>query len=155
MTFHHLDPAGKLFGICDGSTRSWARVKAELDECVLVCIRCHIDIHEGLIDIRAHIDKNPSPAEGEELLRTSPYALPVKGQRAPCPDCGGPKAPRSGRCRPCHRKTRFKIEWPSHAVLNLMVAESSLTAAGKQLGVSGNAVKKRLRNYGKEADSPR
>src|SRR5687767_15160704 len=48
LTFHHLDRQ-KEFGIAaKGYTRSWARVKAELDRCLLVCANCHIEIHAQL-----------------------------------------------------------------------------------------------------------
>jgi ribonuclease HII len=45
LQFHH--PNGdKEFGIADkGITRSWAKVKAELDKCVLVCANCHAERH--------------------------------------------------------------------------------------------------------------
>jgi hypothetical protein len=47
LSFHHL--GDKEFGIgAKGYTRSWARVKAELDECLLVCQNCHAEIHAGL-----------------------------------------------------------------------------------------------------------
>lgn len=40
--FHHKDPSSKLFSIsCDPHTRSWERVKIELDKCNLLCANCH------------------------------------------------------------------------------------------------------------------
>jgi len=52
LKFHHLDPTGKEFSIsAAGFTRSWEKVKAELDKCVLVCGNHHDEIHEGLIDV--------------------------------------------------------------------------------------------------------
>lgn len=46
LEFHHLDPAQKEFGLSvRGITRSWEKVKAELDKCVLVCANCHREIH--------------------------------------------------------------------------------------------------------------
>ena len=30
LEFHHRDPSQKDFGICDGNTRSWKRIKQEL-----------------------------------------------------------------------------------------------------------------------------
>lgn len=50
LSFHHLDPKKKEFGISDkGLTRSWEKIKAELDKCILVCANCHMEIHEGII----------------------------------------------------------------------------------------------------------
>lgn len=50
LDFHHL--TDKHFGISqDGCTRSWDRVKQELDKCVLVCANCHREIHAGLLQL--------------------------------------------------------------------------------------------------------
>lgn len=52
LEFHHLDPNEKDFGIASkGVTRSWEKVKEELDKCIMVCANCHREIHAGLIEI--------------------------------------------------------------------------------------------------------
>lgn len=44
--FHHLDPQQKDFGIgSNGHTRSWDKVKQELDKCVMLCANCHRKRH--------------------------------------------------------------------------------------------------------------
>ena len=49
LDLHHLNHAEKGFGIADkGYTRSWGKVKAELDKCVLVCANCHREIEGGI-----------------------------------------------------------------------------------------------------------
>ncbi len=46
LTFHHLDPSQKDFGIAaQGFTRSLEKIKIELDKCILVCQNCHAEIH--------------------------------------------------------------------------------------------------------------
>jgi len=51
LEFHHLDPSEKDFGIGHkGYTRSWEKVREELDKCIMVCANCHREIHDGLID---------------------------------------------------------------------------------------------------------
>lgn len=43
---HHVDPSQKTFSVGDvGNTRSWKRVQAELDKCVLLCSNCHAVVH--------------------------------------------------------------------------------------------------------------
>jgi hypothetical protein len=46
LDFHHVNPEDKEFGIgSNGHSRSWERVKAELDKCIMVCANCHREIH--------------------------------------------------------------------------------------------------------------
>jgi predicted HNH restriction endonuclease len=49
LEFHHLGDDGKDFAISGrGHSRSWARVKAEISKCVLLCANCHREVHAGL-----------------------------------------------------------------------------------------------------------
>ena len=52
LDLHHLDPSTKEFGIGDkGYTRSWEKIKKELDKCILVCANCHREVEAGVIKI--------------------------------------------------------------------------------------------------------
>lgn len=45
LEFHHLNPFEKKFAISGkGHTKSWEKVKEELDKCDLVCANCHREI---------------------------------------------------------------------------------------------------------------
>jgi len=47
LEFHHRDPNEKDFHISNGGhTRSWDRVKTELDKCDLLCANCHAETHD-------------------------------------------------------------------------------------------------------------
>lgn len=50
MDFHHVDPKTKEAYGTGGLRAHWAfeRNIPELDKCVLVCVRCHREIHAGL-----------------------------------------------------------------------------------------------------------
>lgn len=49
LDFHHLDESKKDFSIgSSGYTRSWKRVKEELNKCVLLCANCHREVHAGI-----------------------------------------------------------------------------------------------------------
>ncbi len=49
LDFHHVDPSTKEFGVSNkGMTRSWEKIKAELDKCILVCANCHREIELGV-----------------------------------------------------------------------------------------------------------
>lgn len=46
LDIHHLEPLKKEFSISvDGNTRSWERVKREIEKCVLICSNCHREEH--------------------------------------------------------------------------------------------------------------
>lgn len=49
LEFHHKDPSQKDFGISSkGYTRSWNKVKEELDKCIMFCANCHRELHSKL-----------------------------------------------------------------------------------------------------------
>jgi len=53
LDLHHVDGI-KEFGIADkGYTRSWEKVRAELDKCILVCANCHREIEGGVMQLSA------------------------------------------------------------------------------------------------------
>jgi len=46
LEFHHTSSSRKDFSVSSkGYTRSWKRVKEELDKCILLCANCHREIH--------------------------------------------------------------------------------------------------------------
>jgi len=54
LDFHHIDEKNKGFNLSTrGLTRSWERIKQEVDKCVLVCANCHREIHGGLVKLPA------------------------------------------------------------------------------------------------------
>ena len=52
LDLHHLNAEEKRFGIGDkGYTRSWAKVREELDKCILVCANCHREVEAGITQL--------------------------------------------------------------------------------------------------------
>ncbi len=52
LEFHHIIASTKEFGIGQKDhSRSWEKVKAELDKCILVCSNCHKEVHAGIRSI--------------------------------------------------------------------------------------------------------
>jgi Zn finger protein HypA/HybF involved in hydrogenase expression len=73
--------------------------------------------------------------------------IPRKGD-VRCVDCEKEISSQSTRCKSCAAKLRpSKIDWPTHSELVAMVESSSWLAVGKALGVSDNAVRKRLKTH--------
>ncbi|PIT91067.1 hypothetical protein COU17_02140 [Candidatus Kaiserbacteria bacterium CG10_big_fil_rev_8_21_14_0_10_49_17] len=52
LSFHHIDPKRKDFGLSvKGLTRSWEKIKKEIDKCILVCANCHMELHDGITQL--------------------------------------------------------------------------------------------------------
>ena len=52
LELHHLNKREKSFGIGDkGYTRSWEKVKVELDKCILLCANCHREVGGGITQL--------------------------------------------------------------------------------------------------------
>lgn len=52
LSFHHVNPDEKSFGIAyRGFSRSWEKLRPELDKCVLLCANCHMEIEDNLITL--------------------------------------------------------------------------------------------------------
>lgn len=47
LTFHHLNPEEKDFGI-SGKSYSFERMKKEVDKCILLCANCHNEVHDEI-----------------------------------------------------------------------------------------------------------
>ena len=46
--FHHLEADQKDFAVGQyGHSRSWERVRREIDKCILLCANCHREVHGG------------------------------------------------------------------------------------------------------------
>lgn len=49
LEFHHLASDRKDFAVSStGYTRSWNKIREELDNCVLLCANCHREVHSSL-----------------------------------------------------------------------------------------------------------
>ncbi len=51
LHFHHIDPNQKEFAIFENraghpKSRSWEKMKNEIDKCILLCSNCHTEIHD-------------------------------------------------------------------------------------------------------------
>jgi 5-methylcytosine-specific restriction endonuclease McrA len=68
LEFHHLK--GKDFGLSSrGITRSWRKVKNEIDKCILLCANCHREIHAGILQLPPEM-VDEKRGENGEVLKT-------------------------------------------------------------------------------------
>lgn len=47
LSFHHVNPLEKDMEIGRLVTRSWKNIVSELNKCVLLCVRCHLELHHS------------------------------------------------------------------------------------------------------------
>ncbi len=58
LEIHHRDPKEKSFAIsAEGLTRSWDRVRKEIEKCILICANCHREVHAGITQLPAEMSE--------------------------------------------------------------------------------------------------
>ena len=140
LDLHHLDREEKHFGFSQirANARKWIVIVDELRKCVLVCNRCHAEIHDGLIQVpldAARFDESFAEYRIKEPLEI-------------CPICGEKtKAKYNKTCsRSCAAKKSRKVDWDQIDLYKLIFQEKySYTRVADILGVSDTAVKKKVK----------
>lgn len=139
LDFHHLDPNKKDFNIADGSVLKWEKLVEEVKKCILLCCRCHREIHAGITEIPSKI-----PIFNESLIVT---VLIKETEKKPCNNlnCNNlVKANRKYCSRTCSSKHRFRIDWNSINLIEELKTKSR-SQIGRELGITATAVSKRIR----------
>lgn len=139
MELHHLDPSEKDFRIASmlANPKSWDKIVKELRKCVLICNRCHTELHFGfreLPETYAKFDESFAEVNFKERMEYNN-----------CPVCGKSKPSYNVTCsRSCAAKRRGKVDWDS-VNLEEMLENMSMVQIGKKFGVSDIAVRKRAK----------
>ena len=137
LDVHHLDPTVKDFNL--GAVRaniiSWDRTAAELKKCVLLCVRCHLEVHEGVTQV---------PDDATRFKETpSRFERSAEGLYDRCPVCGDQKSVKLLTCsRKCSALKARKVDWSRLDELLLTKTRSQIA---DELGVSWTAVNKRIK----------
>ena len=146
MDFHHRDPKEKDFQLASGVYRRWEVIREELDKCMLLCARCHREIHAELREVQLEQQR----IEARKLVPEKQRALNVR-----CSVCHEafvvwPSKMRLGvTCSvECAAKAQEKVVWPSDDDLHRLVWLMPVMKLSTSLGVSDSAVKKRCRKRG-------
>lgn len=139
LEFHHVNPNEKDFAISrSGYTRSWEKVKKELDKCVMLCSNCHREVHGNIINI-TNINTNIN----FEVIDKKDYTNY-------CIDCGNIIDRKAKRCVNCSDLAQRKVERPPYEQLKKEIEETSYVAVGRKHKVSDNTIRKWLKIYEKE-----
>jgi hypothetical protein len=140
MELHHLDSSVKEFGLggVRANPRSWLIIVEELRKCVLLCCRCHREIHAGdrmLPDDFCSFDEKYLDYRILNVLEVNDI----------CPVCGTDKPIHQITCSvDCARKIRHKIDWAKYDLIEMSKTMSNV-AIGRALGCSDISVGKRIR----------
>ena len=93
LELHHLNQKDKRFGISDkGYTRSWEKVRTELDKCILLCANCHREVEGGI----KQLPNESLVVKRGELLET-PSREKRPGNQQPSSDARSEKVQRLSR----------------------------------------------------------
>jgi DNA-binding XRE family transcriptional regulator len=134
LDFHHLDPKEKDFTVSQG-IKSWSKIVEELKKCVLLCCRCHREVHEGLIALPKKYATFNKEYEN--------YKISTTIVETPCIVCQKMKSKHRKTCSySCSAKLSGKVDWDSVDLLGLLKTRTKISIA-KELGVTATAVTKR------------
>lgn len=134
LTFHHRNPEEKSFSISGGHCRSWKSFCAEVDKCDLLCMNCHMEVHEQL-DKEEHLYQERARLPNKECLTCGKL---FHARRVDAKYCS----------TQCSGKAARKVERPSKHNLALLMTVNGWSQLGRMFDVSGNAVKKWAVSYG-------
>lgn len=170
LEFHHINPEEKDFGISKkGYTRSWEKVKEEVDKCMLLCANCHREIHSlyklemknarlnGFKDnislfneknlTNKTLDSKVSQIKRDDLLQDISNGLTIKSIAT--------KYDISvSYLRKIFKKFSIKLSNPVKKLITLeslikdFMELKSFTNVGKKYGVSDKAVTKWCKSFG-------
>jgi hypothetical protein len=143
LQFHHLDAHDKIEGAGElrANIRSWDHIVAEMRKCVMVCNRCHVEIHAGVAVVP--IDANRFNEEYADYRKVARDA-----KQTPCRVCGKLKPDHMITCSvECAGRKAWKLNWDT-VDLEMMLKTKSFWAIGEELGVSDAAVHKRAKRLG-------
>lgn len=139
LDLHHRDEKEKSFGLGSAMARprKWSLIVEEAKKCVLLCCRCHRELHAGCWDLSKIGIVTPVFAEETELQPTGI-----------CPICETAVYGTITCSRSCAAVKRAKIAWPNKHELVELKKRMNRVKIAEMFGVSEMAVRKREKKYG-------
>lgn len=137
FVFHHENPNNKDFSI-GGKSYAFERLQQEVDKCVLMCSRCHNELHDTLINQQRQ----------DRLLLQRKYLSVIK-----CPKCSKEFKPITSKTKYCSVQCAVKCirkikNAPTKEELEQMLHEGSNVSIAKIYDISEAAVRKWRKKYG-------
>lgn len=159
LDFHHLDPNQKDIKWVYFKSRSWEKIVEEISKCVLLCSRCHREVHndnDSQPSIVYDIDKSYEIKikflqerfkHDFKFLPQSQYPTKPNSENNFC-DCGAEICKTSQFCINCRGLNNRKVKRPSKEELEKLIWEKPIIHLAKDYDVSDNAIRKWCKKYG-------
>lgn len=148
LEFHHKDPSQKDFnlGAARGSIKNWNSLVLEAKKCLLLCSNCHREVHASMIDVSSiEIFFDIKFIEYKSLKKQEIKKQEISEIPSVCSICGAKKRKSAKTCSiKCRSVKISKVDW-SLFDLKEMKKKMSTLAISKLIGVSDNAVRKRMK----------
>lgn len=127
LEFHHPEPDGKDFSISNGSY-GWESVKREIEKCVLLCCRCHREIHDAWVQeaLKTNIEEKRVLSERRKKKREELF---------------------SNSQNVVSNSSPKKIDWPDKEELSRLIETIPITSIARQFGVSHMSVRHKCEQY--------
>lgn len=143
MEFHHIVPNEKEMSISSilANPKSWKEIVVpELRKCILLCCRCHREIHAGIISLPENFAKFD-----EKYLNYSDN----NDYTSPCPCCEKLKPSNLRYCSfSCSSKMVSHADWESIDLQKLIDDGKTYTEIANMLNCSTASVSKRVKKLG-------
>ncbi len=138
LDLHHINPEEKEFGLGKIMCHpiSWEKIVIELRKCVIVCNRCHQEIHAGI----TFLDNN--------ITCFNEYFADYKNKKDydKCPVCNKQKPKYNKTCsRNCAAKLSRKVDWNNIDLEQMLKMFGTTIAVADELELSNKAVIKRAK----------
>jgi hypothetical protein len=148
LHFHHIDPATKKFSISSAlanNIRGWDVLVEEVKKCVLLCNRCHTELHSGIWNLL-----ELPIVEFQDFYNRDWHKM--KKTTITCKECGCEIVKTVNDARKfcssvCAKKNQRKVLRPNKDVLSKDIQALNWVAIGRKYGVSDNAVRKWAKGY--------
>jgi hypothetical protein len=154
LEFHHLDESQKDFSISQlGNTKSLRDTLSEVRKCVLLCANCHREVHADMVQLTIN-DQVFDDAIAEQMLVETELRRDKRKKHTIVDDklvtsyceCGQEKSASNKYCsNRCARNDGRKCTETDSTLSADYAALGSYEAVGRKYGVTGAAIKRRLK----------
>jgi hypothetical protein len=160
LEFHHTSPGEKDFSISGtGVTRSWDKIKVELDKCILLCANCHREAHLNMRN-KPHVVLRESDIESDSSKKFIVYSPASRRDDVICQTCEkqysvilSDKESRKFCSQECSKISQRKVpQRPSKEELKKLLWEVSTAQIAKSYGVADHTIAKWAKAY--DLDKP-